>query len=223
MNRGAFLVIALGALAFIFARRAKAATSTAGVNAAPGLGLTVGGWTESGTDMGSDTFWAGPQDGTMWGVPFAPTQGGMTGMPFIGAGDLTGLIQSELTRQGAPFTVADILAVIQVESSFNPQAVSPAPAYGLMQMTMPAARDRGYSGSAQGLFDPAVNIRLGISHLLWTKKYIEQRVLNRAADWREILSAYNAGVGNFRKGFRADDYAQKFTEYRAGFQQAGIA
>lgn len=223
MRRGAFFVVALGALAFVLARRAKAATTTGGTG---NSGFFIGGSVDAPppSDMGSDTFWSGGFNDTAWGVPFAPPTGNaVTGMPFIAAGDLTGLIQSELTRQGAPFSVADILAVIQVESSFNPQAVSPAPAYGLMQVMMPAARDRGYTGNAQGLFDPATNIRLGIAHLLWGKNYIEQRVLGRAADWREILSAYNAGVGNFRKGFRADSYAQKFAEYRSGFQQMGIA
>jgi soluble lytic murein transglycosylase-like protein len=80
-----------------------------------------------------------------------------------------------------------IAAVIQVESAFQPRAVSPKGAQGLMQL-MPA------TGETLGLadpFDPEANIRAGARYL--------KAQLSRFSDIREALAAYNAGPGNVVK------------------------
>jgi soluble lytic murein transglycosylase-like protein len=80
-----------------------------------------------------------------------------------------------------------IAAVIQVESAFQPRAISPKGARGLMQL-MPA------TGESLGLvdpFDPEANIRAGARYL--------KAQLSRFSTLEEALAAYNAGPGNVIK------------------------
>ncbi|WP_238446864.1 lytic transglycosylase domain-containing protein [Azohydromonas australica] len=94
-----------------------------------------------------------------------------------------------------------INAVIQVESQFAPDAVSPKGARGLMQL-MPATAVRyGVSTTAE-LFAPATNIDVGTQHLrgLWQLF---------GGDLELTLAAYNAGVGAVTKhGMRIPPYAE---------------
>ncbi len=80
-----------------------------------------------------------------------------------------------------------LLAVIEVESGFNPNAVSTVGAMGLMQL-MP------YTGSAMGatnLFDPEENVIAGAKYLAIQ--------LNRFGSLELALAAYNAGPGAVEK------------------------
>jgi soluble lytic murein transglycosylase-like protein len=72
-------------------------------------------------------------------------------------------------------------SVIRVESDYNPNAVSPKGAQGLMQLMPPTAQMLGVSDS----FDPAENIEAGVKYL----KYLEDLY----KDDRLALAAYNAG------------------------------
>jgi soluble lytic murein transglycosylase-like protein len=72
-------------------------------------------------------------------------------------------------------------SVIRVESNYNPNAVSPKGAEGLMQLMPPTARMLGVSDS----FDPAENIEAGVKYL----KYLQDLF----KDDRLALAAYNAG------------------------------
>jgi soluble lytic murein transglycosylase-like protein len=77
-----------------------------------------------------------------------------------------------------------IAAVIQAESAFQPRAVSPKGAQGLMQL-MPAT---GESLELVDPFDPEANIRAGARYL--------KAQLSRFSTIEEALAAYNAGPGN---------------------------
>ncbi|HWB95211.1 MAG TPA: lytic transglycosylase domain-containing protein [Bryobacteraceae bacterium] len=83
-----------------------------------------------------------------------------------------------------------IHSVIQVESNYNPYAVSSKGALGLMQLVPATARRFGVSD----VFDPADNIKGGARYL----KYLLDLFHN---DYPKALAAYNAGEGAvFRYG-----------------------
>lgn len=78
-------------------------------------------------------------------------------------------------------------AVIEVESNYNPYAISPKGAEGLMQLMPPTARQYGVSNP----FDARQNIEAGVRHL----KYLQELF----QDDRLALAAYNAGEGAVKK------------------------
>lgn len=57
-----------------------------------------------------------------------------------------------------------VMALIEIESGFNPQAISPKGARGLMQL-MPATASRYGMRDAKELLDPARNLDIGVRHL----------------------------------------------------------
>jgi len=81
-----------------------------------------------------------------------------------------------------------IHAVILAESAYDPQAVSPKGAMGLMQL-MPATAKRFNVSDA---FDPAQNISGGARYL----KFLMERFDN---DLELVTAAYNAGEGAVEK------------------------
>ena len=87
-----------------------------------------------------------------------------------------------------PYLVA---ALIRQESEFNPSAVSPANAYGLMQLLPAVGKSMAHKEGLEHfqtfqLFDPAINIRLGTRYL--------RRTLDKFGGVTEYaLAAYDAG------------------------------
>lgn len=101
------------------------------------------------------------------------------------------LIESEAKRHG--LDPALVRAVVAVESAFEPAAVSPKGAVGLMQV-IPATGERyGLATDRRGsveqkLKDPATNVRIGT-------RYLSDLIERFGQDLKLALAAYNAGEG----------------------------
>ena len=105
--------------------------------------------------------------------------------------------------------VATLLAIIETESSFNPRAMSPIPAFGLMQIVPTTAGIDAYRYlygekrvvTPDYLFDASNNMQMGAAyfHLLST------RYLAGVEDPQNrflcAVASYNTGIGNLAKTF----------------------
>lgn len=106
-------------------------------------------------------------------------------------------IRSEAQRRD--LDPALVMAVMHVESRFNTYAVSPVGAMGLMQI-LPStgeelAQQEGVSWhGAQTLFDPIVNVRLGVAYL--------EQLSDRYGKISTALAAYNWGPGHIDRRLR---------------------
>lgn len=95
-------------------------------------------------------------------------------------------INQTAARYGVP--PALVKAVIHAESGFDPNAVSPVGAVGLMQL-MP---DTATLVGAQDPFDPKQNIRAGV-------KYLKYLLVMFNGDKALAVAAYNTGPGKVQK------------------------
>jgi soluble lytic murein transglycosylase-like protein len=110
--------------------------------------------------------------------------------------ELEEFIQTAATRYRIPTSL--VRAVMHVESNFNPHAVSPKGASGLMQL-MPATASEMY---VKDIFDVRENIEGGTRYL---------RVLANLfdGDMVKMVAAYNAGPEAVRKyGGKVPPYAE---------------
>lgn len=138
------------------------------------------------------------------------------------------IARAEASAQGVDLAL--VLAVIQKESSFNPNAHSSAGAKGLMQLLPDTARWLGLRDTSQ-LTKPAVNIKYGVKYIkfLWGEFAEVPSADLSAADLQQksvrmAIAAYNAGQGNVRKyndvpPFKETrNYVKKVTEYFSQYE-----
>lgn len=110
-------------------------------------------------------------------------------------------------------------AIIVVESGYNPRAVSPKGAIGLMQLMPQTARQYGVADP----YDPFQNVRGGAQHL--------RHLLRRFDDDLELsVAAYNAGEwaiiardGNIPPYPETQQYVLKVIEHYERLRAQGIA
>jgi soluble lytic murein transglycosylase-like protein len=100
-----------------------------------------------------------------------------------------------------------VVAVIQIESGFDPRAVSPVGAAGLMQLLGPTMREElaRWSLPRADPFDPVANVRAGVRYL--------DRMLGAFDDLELALMAYNAGPGRIRRHLRDGGVPERFLSY----------
>jgi soluble lytic murein transglycosylase-like protein len=96
-------------------------------------------------------------------------------------------------RSGFTIDKALVYAIVRQESGFDPRAVSPVGAMGLMQV-MPASAalaegDEKLKRHTRVLLDPAMNLRIGQDYLAYL---IDRGV---GPDLLRVIAAYNAGPG----------------------------
>ncbi|HPF69983.1 MAG TPA: murein transglycosylase domain-containing protein [Candidatus Krumholzibacteria bacterium] len=103
-----------------------------------------------------------------------------------------------------------VYAIIRIESAFNPYAVSPAPAYGMMQLVPTSggrdayrrARGQDKAPSKEYLFDADQNIELGANYLaLLLKDTALSRITDPVSREYCAIAAYNTGAGNVFRTF----------------------
>lgn len=106
-----------------------------------------------------------------------------------------GLVQQLAPQYGVSPRLA--MAIMRTESNFNPTAVSPKNAQGLMQL-IPETAERF---NVKKPFDPEQNIRGGLAYLRWLLAYFQGNIALVAA-------GYNAGEGAVNRYAGIPPYAE---------------
>lgn len=104
-----------------------------------------------------------------------------------------------------------ILAIMEVESSFNPYAISHTDALGLMQVVQHTAgrdiyRIRGLSGKPNRhvLLDPDDNIDIGTAYLALVQNTYLAGITHPQSQRYAVITAYNGGAGSVLRVFSSD-------------------
>ena len=104
-----------------------------------------------------------------------------------------------------------ILAIMQIESSFNPYAVSHADALGLMQVVQHTAgvdvfrmKGKGGKPSRSYLLDPENNIDAGTAYLSLLQRSYLGGIQDPTSRRYAVITAYNGGAGSVLRVFSSD-------------------
>ncbi|MNO73940.1 Membrane-bound lytic murein transglycosylase C precursor [compost metagenome] len=160
-------------------------TATATIESPPAASLSGLGYTNLYDDLSFDESYLPMLESIQNDISLQ--MGGISSASVTSIGkDIESLIIEASQKYGVPASL--IKAVIETESSFNPQAVSKVGAKGLMQLMDGTARGLGVTNS----FDPAQNIDGGT-------RYLANNIKRFGGDVNTALAAYNAGPGRLQK------------------------
>ncbi|MFH2137613.1 MAG: lytic transglycosylase domain-containing protein [Candidatus Omnitrophota bacterium] len=135
-------------------------------------------------------------------------------LPDVCADDLSRIVS--MVSQEFGVDEATIYKVIEIESSFNPRAVSSCDARGLMQVTRQTwdwiCTDylKVSWNFQECAFDQEKNVIVGVRFLKWIDDYLDSHnsELNESKE-NLVLACYNAGPGAVRNsGFRIPQYSE---------------
>ena len=143
----------------------------------------------------------------------------VTGHPNVAK--FTPLIERHAKTHG--LDVALVKAVVAVESAFDPRAVSPKGAVGLMQVIPATAARYGLAPDAkrtieQKLMDPATNVAIGTRYLADLLKRFDNEVVLALAGYNAgefAVERYDRGVPPFRETQAYVRIVQQFRELYA--------
>lgn len=80
----------------------------------------------------------------------------------IGAADVHALVRAYAQQHGVPHSLAH--RVVMRESRYNPRVMGRGH-FGLLQISLPTARQMGYSGAPAGLLEAKTNLAYGMPYL----------------------------------------------------------
>jgi hypothetical protein len=129
-------------------------------------------------------------------------------IPGLDAGDRRRLARTLVAEsERARIDPLLVLALIEVESSYDPDALSNRGARGLMQLREPTLRrEVQRAGLAwEDAHDPAVNVQAGIRYL--------RRLLDAFGREEVALMAYNAGPNRILGYLREGEIPERFQDY----------
>jgi soluble lytic murein transglycosylase len=113
---------------------------------------------------------------------------------------------AEVSKFSAKYNVDPylVMGIIKAESNFNPNAISPKGAKGLMQITDDtgiwiAGNIKFKNFKPDDLYNPSVNIEFGC----WYLKYLDDS-FDGNTDY--VILAYNGGIGNVKEWLKNDEY-----------------
>ncbi len=107
-----------------------------------------------------------------------------------------------------------VAAMVRVESAFDPQAVSPKGAMGLLQLMPATAKRFGLSGSQA--FEPVSNLDAGVRYVKWLgERFTGDLVL--------VLAGYNAGEAMVERHGGVPPFRETHVYIRRVLEFAGVA
>jgi soluble lytic murein transglycosylase-like protein len=149
----------------------------------------------------------------------APAAAEGTGGPYVqipkqrpvklGADDIVILVENTAVAHGIPLELAH--AVVRIESNYNPGLTGRGGTLGLMQIKYATARGIGYSGSAQALLDPTVNLEWGMRYLAGARKLAKGSLCG-------TILRYQAGHRAVRMTHAASQYCGRARHIMAGIR-----
>ncbi|MGD9847167.1 MAG: lytic transglycosylase domain-containing protein, partial [Variibacter sp.] len=127
----------------------------------------------------------------------------------LGADDIVILVENTAVAHGIPLELAH--AVVRIESNYNPSLTGRGGTLGLMQIKYATARGIGYSGSAQALLDPIVNLEWGMRYLAGARKLAKGNLCG-------TILRYQAGHRAVRMTHAASQYCGRARHIMAGIR-----
>lgn len=110
-------------------------------------------------------------------------------------------------------TLPTLMGIIEVESEFNPKAVSKdtPTSYGLMQVlkatATPILKSMGHKWSLENIYNPDINMEVGVAHLMEIHKHFVASGVEGVNEFHVSLIAYNRGEQPVRDSLKSGSLA----------------